>query len=277
MPLPDPTDSDDRPRPEPAARGCLVRIFSHSSLTFANFPDATSLLDRTRSELLRLEPRVDWRCEGELLYVNATMAGRVEQRSAAEPADVVLLRVAEMHFMQDYVVYRIRRRWPRLYGKAVRISAFLNALAGGGPRGSPRPRGWLFRAPRWLAARTIGVAPEIDVEDAAAYTRAALDVVLRAENAHVVFAASSQSMPFDLSAAEAARRRERFMSQMRRYCRDHAVLILDPARLATGLGEGLGLGPDRWHEDVASRDLQARMYASAVVQALAGRTGEVEL
>jgi len=199
------------------------------------------------------------------------MANHVRRRIDGKVNDVAVVRVTEMHFLHDYVVYRIRQRWPGVYRKAVRLSEMLVSLAGGGPSGAPSMRGWIFRLPRWIGARLIGVAPEVEVEDAVAYTTQTLDALLRAENVHVVLVSSSNSMTPNFPAPEAKRRRSVYMGEMRRYCRQHTVLLLNPAAVAAGLGTQIRLGRDGWHEDLEGRDLQAWMYAQAVVQALEGR------
>jgi hypothetical protein len=248
-----------------------VLILGHSSMTFAEFPDGQSLLDRTAAELARLRPDVAWRCESELLYISSGMAGYVLRRIDGKIPDIAVMRVAEMHFLHDYVVYRIRRRWPAMYRTAIRVSETLVNLAGGGPSGTPSMRGWIFRVPRWIGAKLIGVAPEVEVDDAVAYTTQTLGVLLRKESTHVVLVSSSNSMTPNIPASEAERRRSYYMGEIRRYCREHTVLVLDPGAVAAGLDTRIRLGPDRWHEDIEGRDLQARMYAQAIVQALEGR------
>jgi len=182
-----------------------------------------------------------------------------------------------MQFLHDYVIFRVRDRWPRLFRVARGIAAPLLALAGGGVAGAPSPRGWIFRAPRWLAALTIGVAPNVALNDAIAWTKEALDALLRTESVQAVFVSSANAMVPNIAPAEAARRREAYMTEVRRYCLDHAVLMLDPAKVSAALGSRMSLGPDEYHEDVASRDPQASMYAQAILQALDGRRGEVEV
>jgi hypothetical protein len=94
-----------------------------------------------------------------------SMAARIEARLERDGVpDAFALLVGEMHFTRDYVAYRVRERWPRLYKPVVRIAQALTDLGGGGPAGAPCPRGWLFRGPRWLATKLVGVAPDVRVE-----------------------------------------------------------------------------------------------------------------
>jgi hypothetical protein len=61
------------------------------------------------------------------------------------------------------------------------------------------------------------------------------------------------------------------MSQMRRYCRDHAVLILDPPR-AAGLGRP-GLF-DRWHQTLPAATSRRECTRQQSCERWPGRTGE---
>ena len=79
--------STDHNRPDDSSQGTSnrlsVRFFGHSSMTFAGQGDGDSLIERTTSELRRLRPDVDWRCDSDLLYISPGMANHVRRRIEA--------------------------------------------------------------------------------------------------------------------------------------------------------------------------------------------------
>jgi hypothetical protein len=72
--------------------------------------------------------------------------------------------------MHDDVISAIRQRWPRLY-RAALVADTLRAWSGGERWGGEGARGMIFRIPRWVAVRLIGVAPRVPVEQATGYAR----------------------------------------------------------------------------------------------------------
>ena len=91
------------------------------------------------------------------------------------------------YFTYDYVVARIRRRWPALFGLARSLSEGLKATSGKGFEGSASPRGLLFRAPRTVVERLIGAEPYMKVENAIDNVRAALEYLAAEEGLVTVF------------------------------------------------------------------------------------------
>ena len=76
------------------------------------------------------------------------MAARAGKVVAGESPDLILLRPPDMQFLQDYVVFRVRERWPPLYRPAARLAQWLNDVAGGGPDGAPRVAGLALPCPQ---------------------------------------------------------------------------------------------------------------------------------
>jgi len=248
-----------------------VLLLGHSSVSYAETGPGDSICDRTEAELNRLAPGLAWHCRTDLLYMTPTMAARVETRLNRDSLpDAVVLLIGEMHFTRDYVVYRVRERWPRLFRGAVRIAQALTDLGGGGPEGAPSPRGWLFRGPRWLAAKLVGVAPDVRVEEAVALTKQTLDAFLRHEGMQVVFFFSHQAFPANVPDAEAARRRDLYIREISAYCGERMIPAVEQASLLRETGRQINLAADGWHEDADGRQLQASLFAQAVLQALEG-------
>jgi hypothetical protein len=270
-----------RPRKEPAGyeiHGGEMRdqksvlMLGHSSVSYAETGPGDSVNDRMAAELRRLHPELDWQCHAGLLYMAPEMTAYVGRRLEREGnPDVVVLMLGEMHFTRDYVVYRVRERWPRLYRASVAIAQTLTSWGGGGPAGSPSPRGWLFRVPRRLATKFIGTAPDVRVEQAIELTKRTIDTILRREGTQVVFFFSNQVFPPNIDGAEAGRRRQLYIREVSAYCRQRSVLTVNPPDVFQREGISLELGADGWHEDAAGRQAVAALYARAVAQAVSGR------
>ena len=173
-----------------------------------------------------------WQCDATVLYLSPNMAARVRDVTERERPDVVFLRPPDMQILQDYVVYSVRERWPALYRTSVRLSAWLIDLAGGGPQGAPWFRGWLFRAPRWLMSKVVGVAPAMRVPDAVACVRETLDALSRLEDVTVVYSLPMSTVPPNISIDEARRRRNEFASGVKAYRADNASPASTPTRRA---------------------------------------------
>ncbi len=249
-----------------------VHVFGPSTLHFSDTTPGDSLLGLTQEALAESWPEGEWHCSATLLYLAPNIAARVEEVVERELPDLVLLRLPDMQLLQDYVVYRIRERWPSLYRPAVRISRWLNDLAGGGPRGARRFRGWIFRAPRWLLANAIGVAPAMRVDEAVESVRQTLDMLGRREDLQVVYSLPMPTVPPNIPAQEARRRGDEFARGVSQYCIQKRIPCLDPGEVRGRAGISAGLAKDRWHPDLENRRLDARILAHAISQARDGAT-----
>jgi hypothetical protein len=250
-----------------------VHIFGPSTLSSGDQGEGRSLLDLTRKALDEVAPEVEWDCRASVLYVAPGMEERLERTLTVEGVpDVVVLRFPQNQYMSDYVVYRVRELWPGLFRGSVRIAAFLIRLAGGGPEGAPSWRGMVFRAPRWLLAKVMGVAPAVRVEKAVEYATASIDSILRMEDVHLAYMMPTQTVRPNISAAEAQRRREYFVEKVSAYCDRHNVPWLDPAGVYREAGRVRGLAGDRWHSTVDDRVFDASILAQVITQSASGCT-----
>ncbi len=249
-----------------------VHLMGPSSLMYSDTKPQESLMGLTETALAGLAPDVDWACSASLLYLAPGMAARAGKVVAGESPDLILLRPPDMQFLQDYVVFRVRERWPPLYRPAARLAQWLNDLAGGGPDGAPRWQGWLFRAPRAVMARLIGVAPAMRVGDALDVVRETLDLLRANEDLAIIYSLPMPTLPPNIPALEAQRRREAFAAGIGAYCSEKRIPCLDPGLVRRDAGLPAGLAGDRWHPDLENRRFDARVIARAIVQARDGAT-----
>ncbi len=251
---------------------CKIIIFGPSTLFFSDTAPEDTSLKLTQKALEELRPQVDWDCSGSVLYLSPNMAARVLATVRKERPEVVLLNLPSLQLMQDYVVYRVRERWPGLYRASVSLSQWLLDVGGGGPQGAPWLRGWVFRGPRWLMTKLIGVAPSIRVDEAVQCVRETLDGLLRIEDLHVIYFLPSGAVPPNIPAAEASRRSGAFAQGVSSYCRERRIPWLDQVEARGRAGIVRRLGKDRWHFDLENRQFAARLAAEAIAQAREGAT-----
>lgn len=178
-----------------------------------------------------------------------------------------------MQLVNHFVVNRIRERWPALYNSSTVVADFLNKLAGGGPEGSSGIRGLVFRGPRCLLARVIGVAPALRVQAAPAVVREALDDLLGLESVEVLYGLPSNVVPPNVSNEEADRRLAQFGALVMKYCAARRIPCIDTRAELDRRGVVHRLTDDRWHPDRAGRQADADILVEAILKkSRAGRT-----
>jgi len=150
-------------------------------VTYGEAGRATTLPGITEALLREKSSDDGWTCVSERLFFGPNMAARAESLVERHQPDVAVLYLSKTQFVQKRVVFRIRNRWPRLYQRSLAFAHWLKGAAGGGPYGATTARGWLYRAPLFLAERLIGTDPDLRVDDAIIYTRETVDRVAKHE------------------------------------------------------------------------------------------------
>lgn len=251
---------------DPERQRCKVLVFGASTLVYSETTPEESSIKLIERRLRELDPETDWQCVPSVLYYSPGMPRRVHQVIERERPDMVYFRPPGMQLVNDYVINRIRERWPRLYNSSTRVAELFNRLAGGGPDGAPGARGWLFRGPRWLLAKTIGAAPAMRVPEAVAVVRETLDDVLRIEDLTVVYSVPSNVVPPNIPAEEAASRLREFAAAVAEYCVQRRVRFVEPAVEYAKRGVVRRLGSDRWHPDAESRRRDADIVGEILIE-----------
>jgi hypothetical protein len=255
-----------------AGQANKLLILSSSTVTYTDGEAGESLVTMVDACLRNLLTQVEWKCEGEVLYVTESMAERARSLVMKHGATHVLLRPTGLAFMHDEVVNAIRARWPRLYRPALRISEFFRGLGGGVRHGEEGPRGWLFRGPRRLAEHLIGVAPRLRVEVATDYVIAAIEELVRLEDVDLMCRLSVGNQRTLRDEAEHRRRLDYFVSHVRQACDRRLVPLADNADLYRESRLAYELGADQWHKTAPMRIAEARAIAEiAASRVEAGR------
>jgi hypothetical protein len=240
-----------------------VLFLSTSQLFFTESSPADTLLAMVESGLREQAPENDWTCAGEVVYVLPNMAQRALAMVEKHSPDVVVVRPTSRTFMHDDVVSRVRDRWPRFYQASLRLADWLRRLSGGERFGGPGPRGLLFRVPRAIAIRVIGVAPRVPVEQAAGYVEETLDSLLKREELTLLCQVVAGNTPSELSPQEHARRRDYFIGRLRDYCERRHVPFSNAADAFQALGVAYRMDEDQYH---AAREVRAAEAVQLVAE-----------
>jgi len=245
-----------------------VLLLSTSTIFFSEGDASQSLIALLQQALVDRRPDIEWRCQGDLLYLAPTVGERAKTLVEKRRPEVVVFRPTGASFLHDDVPSRVRELWPRSYGLSRRIAEYFQALGGGGRFGAPGPRGLLFRVPRRLAAAIIGVAPPLRVEVAARLTRETIDALLRYEEVDTVCQISVGNVPPHTSAEEYGRRTRLYIEETLSYCRERRVPVVSSLGAMSEAGIQFEMTDDRLHPNLAYSQFHARQIAESIVSLL---------
>lgn len=260
-------------------RKVKVLAMGASTFFFSETTPEETTLNLTKACVEALRPDIEWEFAGASLYLGPGMPSRVAKVVGQEKPDLVMLRPPSVQLVQDFVVHRIRERWPGLYNRSVWFSEILNRLAGGGPAGTEGPRGWIFRVPRWFMVKLIGVAPALRVEEAIEVVRETLEGLARLEDVQVVYVLPGTTMEPNIPAAEARRRRDRFATGVGAICKEKGMLLVNPEEEYRLRGIVRGKAIDGWHPGVDDRRIDGDIlgeYVASYVGSGEGRRSEIQ-
>ena len=246
-----------------------VLLAGSSGMTFSTTGAEDSLVALLAAALNRQAPSYTWLVEGRQIRPRDDISSRLASAVAEVRPDVVVFGPACSYFTYDYVIVRLRRFSPALYRRAISWSARLRRLAGGGIEGAESPRGWLFRVPRALAAKLLGVAPYMPVDEAVASAGEAVHYLARQETIVTVGKVPSMAGRFDPKRmALYTRRLQEFQRAFESICEKHRVPWYGRERAAEELGVRLERGEDGHHLTLESRRWEADYTASVILKAL---------
>lgn len=251
------------------ARRHKVLLIGSSGVTFSESGPADTLAGLLERELTRRAPEAEWECLCFEASPTRNMADVVSATVEREAGDVVLLAPASSYFTYEYVVVRLRRISPRLYARTVAWTTWLKRMAGGGLEGSASPRGWLFRAPRWVGARVLGMEPRMKVEYAIENTTAALRWLVKQES--VVTLVKLPTTSFELAGPRASvylGRLNQFNDALHATCREHHVPCYELREAIGEAGAEARKGSDGSHWPIEVRRWDAGYLAGLVIEQL---------
>lgn len=252
----------------PTAR---VLLLGSSGMVFTDTGPSGMLPNLLREELAGREPRIRWECEAAEVPPGRDMQARVAAAIDRDDVVAVVLAISASYFAYDYVVARVRRRWPRLYPLARRLAGEVKLASGGGFAGGSSVRGALFNGPRYLASRVLGAEPYMRLDHVIPNTIASLDTIARRQG--IVAVCKLPSMNQGLAEAEAARYRPRvdqFDREVGAACQDLGVFVYDLQAAMAEAGLMEVRVDDGLHADLATRRWDAGFLAGVIVDRLPG-------
>ncbi len=233
---------------------------------------AEFLRQRLAESMAGAGPTGAWSFETGALFFGGGMAQRAENEASRREPDAVVLHLVSYQLVDDAVSFSVRRRWPRLYRLVLRVSARLKLFAGGFHEGAPGPRGWLFRLPRAVAARVLGMEPDVAIDDAIQCTKDTIDALLRQERVAVVCQLPDLVLPSRRPNRSHRERIDRFRAELAAYCAGRHVPLVDRAAGAEAAGLKSLLSRHTTYASADLRAIEAALIASAVLQALAAES-----
>jgi hypothetical protein len=248
-------------------------ILGRSNLDFTEpgFEDA-SVPALLKSRLAAEAPELEHELVTASLYFGDRMAGRAAQVIEREQPDAAFVQIGTNSIEEEFVVWAIQTRWPKLYPFALTIAQALKSLAGGGPEGAGSARGEVFRLPRAVARRLFGAEAGNDLESALRCTLETVDALARFEDVGVAM----QLLPVvrDRPLASAQKRVDYFSRALKEHCERRHVTLLSRFDYCREMGvvpqpSGHGIYPGRVTREADVRAMTAFILETAGLKSVA--------
>jgi hypothetical protein len=244
---------------------CSIALMGSSAMVFSEVGRLDAVPQLVERTLAEMRPATSWRCSADLLHPAPTMAGRAVAIVERVRPRAVVIWLSGVPFAEDFVVYAIRNRWPRLYQPMQVAATKVRQLAGGGTEGAETPRGWLFRVPRNVARTFTGAAPQVTVDAAEAFVTDTLAALAGIEELAIVCRLAVPVFYHADDRRETRRRVAHFNEAITRVCVERYVPFYDPVQLVAEKGHAYGMAQDQIHSDLPTRKLEAERIASLLL------------
>lgn len=244
-----------------------VLVFGSSQVNYTDSGDSGTTPILMLANLKKLAPETEWVVQSGVVYPNASLVERASQLVERTKPDVILFVPGSNTFAEESVAFSIRKRWPRLYGPAMKLIGSGKAAAGGRAVGSDSARGLLFRLPRAMGRKTFGMAPLIEPKVAHEATR---DLFRYLESLGLPVAcrlAMGHHQQPEQTETIAARTRE-FNAMVADECKRLGYHYVSINEAFEARGWDYILGPDNLHETLETRERSSRIWAELVLDAL---------
>jgi hypothetical protein len=221
------------------------------------------------TELRSLDPHREWRTTGVQVFQGPGMLERIRAAVEAHTPDVIIVRLGTYQLTNEYVLWRVRDRWPALYPAAKFIDRRLKWLAGGPRDHLNTPRPWVYTVPRWLAVRAFGAGVGRSIEDCVNAATAAFDYLLSLEDVFVyLWRSSSVENPKQREKPEFEENYRLYWKQILEYAGRRHVPQFTSGEMRSLFGVEKSKSVDGIHGSREYRNHQARFLAMKAVEAL---------
>lgn len=144
-----------------AERLVNVLVFGASNVLFSDAGPEASLFALLGATLESQAPEISWHLVAAEIPPARNMAARTLEAVRTSGATAAYYMPSSSYFAYDFVVARVRRRYPWALGLVERLGGGLKEAAGGQFEGATGPRGLLYRVPHLVAEKVIGAEPYI--------------------------------------------------------------------------------------------------------------------
>jgi hypothetical protein len=203
-------------------------------------------------------------CTEERLFFGTGMAPRLQDLLDRHDPGAVLLYLGSGPFELESVVEMIKAKWPSVYRPGLKLAIRLKGIAGGGLEGSPGPRGWLYRLPRRLSARLVGVDSMVSLDGAITSSIEAINVLCRREDVVPLVYFSAVSWPPTFT--RALKLVGEFDQTVRAHCRRRGVPYWFRQEEMAKRGFVPQRGSDGIHGDHATYSFEAGMITELILR-----------
>lgn len=250
-----------------------VLVFGASNVLFSDAGPDASLFAFIKQELESKAPRVDWELLAAEIPPARNMAARTMELVTRHGAMVAYYMPSSTYFAYDFVVARVRRRYPWAQGFVAKFGGGLKEAAGGQFEGAEGLRGQLFRIPRRFAEAVIGAEPYIRTEHAIDNTVTTIQRLAEIEGFSLVAREPFTRIRTDPAKLEKYLQRiGQYAAALREACESHGFRCYSlPAYMAQ-----YGLEPlyvaDQVHMTLETRRYEAKAAAEHLLAGLADRS-----
>lgn len=143
-----------------------VLVFGASNVLYSDAGPDASLFAFIKKELETARPDVAWELVAGEVPPARNMAVRTMELVERHGVTAAYYMPSSTYFAYDFVIARVRRRYPWARGFVAKLGSGLKEAAGGQFEGAGGFRGQLFRIPRRIAEAVVGAEPYIRTDRA---------------------------------------------------------------------------------------------------------------
>ncbi len=247
-----------------------ILIFGASNVLYSDAGPEASLFALVKQELEAKRPDIEWDLVSGEIPPARNMPARTLDLVREHGATAAYYMPSSTYFAYDFVIARVRRRYPWAQGLVARFGEGLKEAAGGEYEGADGVRGQIFRVPRRLAEAVIGAEPYISTDHAIDNTVATIQRLAKVEGFFLV-----AREPFTRIRTNPAKL-ERYLariavyaSALRQACERHGFDCYSLPEYMAGYGrEPLYVG-DQIHMTFETRRFEAKAAAERLVVGVA--------
>lgn len=251
------------------AESYKVLLLGSSAYTYHEGDPEEAGFPFLKREIARLRPDILWEVVLEPVNQGRSLPERALALARKHRPDVIVLNLASAAVAEEFVVNRIRRRWPRVYSASLKASQLLKGAAGNQAEGRVSPRSLLYQFPEWIAFHLIGGDPAIPPEYAVANVSQALSNLSTLEEVTIIVRlGAGLTRGSKARRARYSRRRDMHKAAVLADCAKRHITAFDLFEVMASKGFTPGRAKDGIHLDTASHHFEMRHTVDLILREL---------